>query len=475
MVLRRHLRLILSRYQHRGFATKYSGRVVVEADNGRSFAIEVDSPTLQTDVRGYALPRRDLICKVAQILQAPPPSLSSDRFLDLSDYLETLSLSLTPAEASEVLKSLKSPTLALHFFRFCPENIPNFRHDAFTYNRIILILSKSSLPTRLDHIREIVSEMERSGTRGNISTVNLLIGVFGSGEAEVGSELKRCLELVKKWDLRLTCYTYKCLLQAYLRLNDSSKALGVYREIRLRGYKLDIFSYNMLLDALAKEEKVEQAHKVFEDMKKWHCEPDVYTYTIMIRMNGKTGKPNESLVLFQEMLSKGCSPNLIAYNTVIQALSKGRMVDKTLFLFSKMIENNCRPNELTYSFILYALATEGKLHRLDEVVEISERYMNKSIYAYLVRTLSKLGHAGEAHRLFCAMWNFHDKGDRDAYLSMLESLCTAGKVTEAIDLLSKMHEKGIGVAAFDLQDFIDIKILNEGSFNASIRVEFGME
>lgn len=74
---------------------------------------------------------------------------------------------------------------------------------------------------------------------------------------EVGSELKRCLELVKKWDLKLTCYTYKCLLQAYLRLNDSSKALGVYGEIRLRGYKLDIFSYNMLLDALAKEEKVQ--------------------------------------------------------------------------------------------------------------------------------------------------------------------------------------------------------------------------
>jgi pentatricopeptide repeat protein len=51
-------------------------------------------------------------------------------------------------------------------------------------------------------------------------------------------------------------YTYKCLLQAYLRSHDSNKAFAVYNEMRRRGYKLDIFAYNMLLDALAKDEKV---------------------------------------------------------------------------------------------------------------------------------------------------------------------------------------------------------------------------
>lgn len=95
--------------------------------------------------------------------------------------------------------------------------------------------------------------MERCGTRGNISTVNILIGVFG-GEVGVG-ELERCLGLVKKWGLSMNCYTYKCLLQAYLRSMDSAKALGVYTEMKRHGYKLDIFAYNMLLDAMAKVEK----------------------------------------------------------------------------------------------------------------------------------------------------------------------------------------------------------------------------
>nr|CAN82028.1 hypothetical protein VITISV_000613 [Vitis vinifera] len=455
----------------RHFGTKYSGRVVRETSDRRSVAVRVEATgILPTDVRGYPLPRRDLICKVTKILHS-----SSDPFPDLSEYLQTLNLTITPSEASEILKCLNHPHLSLEFFRFCSSNIPKFQHNSFTYNRLLVILSKPSAlrdSERLDLIRAILDDMERCGVRGSISTINILIGIFGGG-----ADVERCFDLVKKWDLQMNCYTYKCLLQAHLRSNNSNKAFEVYVELRRRGYKLDIFAYNMLLDALAKDNKltwnlllvclqiaelldcltvaldndkiisveVDQVYMVFKDMKRKHCEPDEYTYTIMIRMTGKIGKADESLTLFQEMTEKGYTPNLIAYNTMIQALANNRMVDKTIFLFSKMVENNCRPNGFTFSVILNVLVAEGQLGRLDEVVEVSNKFMNKSIYAYLVRTLSKLGHASEAHRLLHLQydWSFHDEGDRDAYMSMLESLCDAGKTTEALDLLSKIHEKRI--------------------------------
>ncbi|KAL8259736.1 hypothetical protein R6Q59_027689 [Mikania micrantha] len=418
----------------RGYATRYSGRVVTELDNGRSLAVEVQVPSIQIiDPKGYCLPRRELVCKVVNIL-----SKSSDPFNELSDYLETLTLTLTVAEASEILKSVHSASLALQFFRFCRSSIPNFRHDCFTYNRILMILSKSSSPDRLESVRRIVDEMERSRVRGNISTVNILIGIVSGGE-----DLDRCIRLVKQWELRMNRYTYKCLLQAHLRSRDSNKALEVYQDMSRKGYYPDVFAYNMLLDALAKDEKVDQANEIFKEMKRKHSDPDEYTYTILIRMSGKLGKPYDSIALFQEMVSKNLAPNLIAYNTIIQVLAVSKMVDKTIYLFLEMLENDCRPNEFTYSIILNLLVSEGQLGRLDEVVEMSKKYMNKGIYAYLVRTLSKLGHASEAHRLFCYMWSFHDKGDRDAYLSMLESLCNEGKMIEAIDLLSRISEKGI--------------------------------
>ncbi|KAG6751055.1 hypothetical protein POTOM_045572 [Populus tomentosa] len=430
----------------RRYGTKYTAKITSTSPTGRTVSAQVTPPQpLPSDSRGYPIPRRQLICEATQILlqthRSPQKLLDpTDPFLCLQNYLSALSISLTPNEASEILKSLNSPSLALRFFHFCPSLSPNFHHDCFTYSRIILILSKSTLPDRFHLARSIVSEMERNGVRGSISTVNILIGFYENSE-----DLQKCIGLIKKWGLRMTGYTYKCLVQAYLRSRNTEKGFGVYLEMKKKGHMLDIFAYNMLLDALVKDSEVDHAYKVFEDMKRKHCEPDEYTYTIMIRMTGKIGKPDESLELFEEMLNKGYSPNLIAYNTMIQALANARMVDKAILLFLKMVEKECRPSEFTYSVILHLLATERKLHKLDEVVEVSKKYMSRSIYAYLVRTLKKLGHASEAHRLFCNMWNCHERGDRDACVSMLECLCSAGKTTEAIDLLGKIHEKGVSV------------------------------
>ncbi|KAJ6844879.1 pentatricopeptide repeat-containing protein, mitochondrial [Iris pallida] len=419
----------------RSYATKYTGRIVRADSSGRAIAVVVRPHDLPLDPRGHSVPRRDLICRASRILNSTSPS--SDPLLDLSDYLQTLNLTLTPSEVSEVLKSLRSPALALAFFRSAPSAVPGFRHDPFTYNRILHILSRSSPAPPEDEIRKIVGEMERDGVRGTISTVNILIGALG------GAEIDKCLELARKWDLRFNGYTYKCLMQAYLRCRRVDRAHRVYEDMRGRGYKLDIFAYNMLIDALAKANMVEEAYKVLADMRRKDCEPDVYTYTILIRMSGKIGKTDEFLSFFDEMITKGHTLNLLAYNTMIEALAKNKMVDKTIFLFSKMIDSNCRPNEFTYTVILDVLAAAGQVDRLNEVIEVSNKYITKSIYAYLVKALSKLGHASEAHSLFCKMWSLHDEGDRDAYMSMLETLCNAGKTPEALDLLNQIHEKGI--------------------------------
>lgn len=249
---RRQLRLILAISRRRHYATKYTAKVTSTSPTGRTLSVEVTPPPpLPTDIRGYALPRRDLVCKATQIILHQSRSATSDPFLDLSDYLNSLSVSLTPAEASEILKSLNDPDLALKFFRFCPSLSPNFHHDAFTCNRLLLILSKTASPARFDLARSILTDMDRSNIRGNISTVNLLIGLFGNSD-----DLETTMGLVKKWNLNMTCYTYKCLLQAFLRSYNSGKAFDTYMEMRRRGYKLDIFAYNMLLDALAKDEKV---------------------------------------------------------------------------------------------------------------------------------------------------------------------------------------------------------------------------
>uniref|UniRef100_A0A0D9VDZ3 Nudix hydrolase domain-containing protein n=1 Tax=Leersia perrieri TaxID=77586 RepID=A0A0D9VDZ3_9ORYZ len=366
----------------RRLATTYSGRIAAATTSpaGPSLTVTVSPPPTSSpphDPRGYPLPRRHLVCAAARILRSGD---SPSPLLDLADYLRSHSLTLTAAEASEVVKSLSpDPPLALAFFRFAAESLPGFRHDAFSYNRVLALLFRTRAGP--SEAMRLVAEMERDGVVGNVSTVNLLVGMGGGGV-----EVERCLELAGRWGVRLSGYTYKCIVQAHLRSREVSKGLKVYEEMRRKGYKLDIFAYNMLLDALAKAGMVDQAFQVFEDMKQKHCVPDAYTYTILIRMSGKAGRTSKFLSFFDEMISKGCVLNLIAFNTIIEALGKNKMVGKSL---------------------------------------------------------CKSGHASEAHIVFCRMWNSHEKGDRDAFVSMLEVLCNAQKTLEAIDLLHMMPEKGI--------------------------------
>ncbi|CAI9281059.1 unnamed protein product [Lactuca saligna] len=473
-----NVRLLL----RRGYATKYSGRVITEMDNGRSFAVEVQVPNIQQlDPRGYPLPRRDLVCKIVNILQ----SRSSDPFIELSDYLETLTLTLTASEAAEILKSLHSTSLALQFFRFCPSSIPKFRHDCFTYNRILLILSKSSSPDRFDSVRRIIDEMERSRVHGNISTVNLLIGIFGGGE-----DLDRCLRLVKKWELRMNRYTYKCLLQAHLRSRDSNKGLEVYQEMKRKGYQPDIFAYNMLLDALAKDEKVDQANKVFEDMKKKHCEPDEYTYTILIRMTGKHGKLDDAISLFQEMLSKNLAPNLIAYNTTIQlqkdnliplcttlcslllgnqnSFGRAGRVDEAIKIFDELENSNCKPDIISYNSLINCLGKNGDV---DEAYmrckEMEEKGLNPDVVTYstLIECFGKSDKVEMACRLFDEMLSEGCCPNIVTYNILLDCLERSGRTAEAVDLYAKIKEQGGKIQLLDGFCFLHWK-KNSGSFSS---------
>ncbi|KAL9258698.1 Pentatricopeptide repeat-containing protein [Drosera capensis] len=402
MNLRRHYHLLRRRY-----STKYTAQITSTTPNGLHLAASVASAShhhdLDFDTRGYPLPRQDLICKITQILKSP--------FLDLHTYLDSLSLkTLTTTEASLILKSLNhSPHLSLQFFKFCESHFKNFKHEAFTYNRLIVALSRAA---DIEAIREVVGEMERGGVKGNISTVNIVMGAVGGVEGvEMG------MRLARGWGLRLTGYTYKCAVQAYLRAMETEEAVRVY--------------------------EVSKAYKVFEDMKRRHCEPDEFAYTVMIRMTGKTGKAEESLALFKEMLAKGFTPNSMAYNTIIQALSLGRMIEEMISLFHQMLENNCCPNEFTYSVILNALAAEGKLNRLDEVVDVSKEYMNKFIYAYLVRTLSKLGHQEKQLRRW--IYSTKLKGivtDTVMHNTVLSALGRLKQISHLDDLYAKMRRDG---------------------------------
>lgn len=227
----------------RSFSTThtYTGRVVRSDRTGTSLSVSIESPShsLPRGPRGIPLPRHNLVCHIVNLLLRS----SGDPYLSLPDFFSSLPSPPTSYEISLVLKSLNSLSKSHQFFKFVA-TLPGFVHDSCTYNRMLHILSRHG-DEDASVAWDLINQMERDGVTGNISTINLLVGMVGA------NGVNRCMELVEKWGLSLNGYTYKCMVQAYIRGRDVKQGFRVYDEMRRKGYKLDIFAYNMLLHALA--------------------------------------------------------------------------------------------------------------------------------------------------------------------------------------------------------------------------------
>ncbi|KAF3955537.1 hypothetical protein CMV_019250 [Castanea mollissima] len=279
--------------------------------------------------------------------------------------------------------------------------------------RLSLILSNSSsVPNHSHLVLSILSETDHSNMHRTISTVNILIGFFGNSE-----DLDLCISLIGKWKLSMNPYTYKCLLQAYLRSYDSDKAFGVYNEMRRRGHTLDIFAYNMLLDALAKDQKncdrlnrltralsklghaseahrlfcnmwnfhdkgdrdacrsmleslcnaalgklkqISHLHDLFEKMKQDGPSPDIFTYNILISSFGRAGKV-EAIKIFEELENSNCKADIVSYNSLINCVGKNGDLDEAHMRFKEMQEKGFTPDVVTYNTLIECFGKTDKV------------------------------------------------------------------------------------------------------------------
>ncbi|KAJ3691944.1 hypothetical protein LUZ60_012294 [Juncus effusus] len=357
-MIRRRLRRILLLSRRALSTTTYTARVVHSDKSGRSISVAIDSPS-SLPISGHLprQPRHHLICHVTNLLRSSSP----DPYISVSDFVSSLDSPLTTLEASLILKSVKYPSEGLRFFDFLSD-LGNFKHDCCTYNRILHIVSRTG---DVQLVCSLLDRMEKEGIKGNVATINILIGVLGINGVE------KCVKLVKKWGVKINEYTYKCLVQAYIRARDVERGFRVYEEMRKKGFKLDIFAYNMLLHALVQADMADNARKVFDEMKMNNCKPDLYTYTILIRMSGR--------------IEKGINPDVFTYSILIECFGKSNKVEMARELFDEMFRERIKPNIVTYNILMDCLEKKGEINEAFRVFErLKEQGLSPDLITYSI-------------------------------------------------------------------------------------------
>lgn len=295
-------------------------------------------------------------------------------------------------------------------------------HNVCTHTILICEMCKRGM---VAEAQELFNQMEKLGCEPSVVTFNTLInGLCKAKNLEKAKNLFCKLEVGRRHSLHLS------LSQGSGQFSDSARLLKKAKEMCeagqiLRAYKLitdlagevkpDIITYNILLNALCMDREVNAAYNFFEFLqKKGYPSPDNVTYGTIIKGLFMVDREDEAFKVFQRMQKTGSEPTLSVYRTLMTCL--------------------CRKSKVSRAFTLYLEHLKSLPSRDNDSISTLEKYLFGEKLEQVIRGLLELDFKARDFKLA-------------PYTILLIGFCQAGKVSEALIILSVLDEFNIKINA----------------------------
>lgn len=285
-----------------------------------------------------------------------------------------------------------------------------------------------------------------------------------------GGLFEEAIALFLRMDVEPNAATFVTVLAASGRIGCLSVGRATHGLILKRPMGTPLAVGNALMDMYAKCERLIEAKQIFDELP----ERDIVSWTCLISGLVQCKRPKESLALFWNMQNSGIEPDEIILTSVLTAcaslgaLNYGRWVHEyidrrgikwDIHIGTSMIDmyakcgnikmalqvfNDlpCR-NVLTWNALLGGLATHGLGHEALKQFETMMRSRTKPSEVTFLVILSACCHSGLVDE---GRWHFHQMISEPYNLSprlehygcMVDLLCRAGLLDEALELMSTM-------------------------------------
>ncbi|XP_028062515.1 pentatricopeptide repeat-containing protein At5g04780, mitochondrial-like isoform X1 [Camellia sinensis] len=237
----------------------------------------------------------------------------------------------------------------------------------------------------------------KSGHQSDIYVVNSLIDSYGKcGKVEYAAKV---FEECPFGDLA----SFTSMITTYAQYGQGEEALKLYLKMQDMELKPDPFVCSSLLNACANLSAYEQGKQMHVHILKFGFMSDVFAGNSLVNMYAKCGSVDDAGRAFSEIAERG----IVSWSAMIGGLAQHGHGKEALNLFNEMLKDGICPN-----------------------------------YVTLVSVLCACNHAGlvaEAKRYFESMKElFGIQPTQEHYACMIDLLGRAGKLEEAMDLVSKM-------------------------------------
>ncbi|KAK9863821.1 hypothetical protein WJX84_002381 [Apatococcus fuscideae] len=280
------------------------------------------------------------------------------------------------------------------------------------------------------------------------ATALLLKDLSKAGMGARASELfewLRGLELGHPLQALLDVYTYTAVISMCIYQQDVERALGLAREMRVRGIERNVHTYTALMNVCIKCGRCPLALETYHHMRQDGCSPNVVTFNTLIDVHGKMGQWEQAIKVLNLMKNEGLEPVLRTYNTLIIACNMCNQPREAMAVYKRMLDEGYTPNATTYNALISA---HGKAGQLDQVMEVFQEMVWKGCersvitYSSLISACEKAGQWRLALDLFQEMHNEGCSPNTVTYNSLITACAQGSQWEKAAEVFEQMRHRG---------------------------------
>ncbi|KAK2369344.1 pentatricopeptide repeat-containing protein [Trifolium repens] len=301
-------------------------------------------------------------------------------------------------------------------------------------------------------------------------------------------------------------HIYNTILRDVLRKQLFELALALYNTMVKCNVVLNDCTYNMLIDGFCKTGNIKGAHEMFDEMRKVNLAPDVFTCTSVLYGLCQLGRLDEALSFVWSMKRDGFSLNRNGYCSLINAFFRAKRYSEAHAWYTRMFQEGIAPDVVMYAIMMRGLLDEGRVveasKMLDEMTQIgltpdahcynaiikglcdagllnqaqSLRHEISEINActdtIIICEMCKRGMIDQSQELFDRMEKLGCVPSVVTFNALINGLCKADKLEEAIQLCSNMWRKyWLSLRGPDLQKKVE-QMCEAGQFLNAYDYEF---
>ncbi|CAA6658432.1 unnamed protein product [Spirodela intermedia] len=404
----------------------------------------------------------------------------------LDDYCRHFLIRLSPAFVSQALRNpdlRDRPEIALRFFRWAARQRHYRQHCLESYVALVEIFPprRTRHPTRRSGAAadlrgtcagpssdiaglRLPHQVPRGDGHGGGSSVGLAPDEGERGEASVWTyncllgglvnasfldSAEKVFDVMRSGEkpgIRPDVVSYNLMIKAYCRAGDTRAAMELLAEIDDAGkggggahdgvVSPDKITYMMLIQAHYADGDSGACLRLYHEMEEKGLEVPSHAYSLVMGGLCSAGKPFEATALLERMAERGCRANVAIYTMLMDSFAKVGNERRAMELFERMKKEGLEPDEVTHAWA--EEAAEWLRHCKDRGVPV-----NAVLYASVIDGLGKVGMVETAMKLFDEM--VEEDGllpDSFCYNALMDALCRAGRVDEALGLLGRMEREG---------------------------------